>query len=166
MQAPTSAWSPKNSAFRSDNYWTNSMTKHFEFHREYAVWEGIKSRCFNPKNKNFRNYGGRGITVCERWRRSFAKFIQDMGPRPPGKMTIERINNDGNYEPSNCRWAPYWEQYRNRRKPHVLRLARLQKKCAHARTHGLPTGELYCADCALRFIPLEPPLPRQALSPS
>jgi hypothetical protein len=80
----------------------------------YWVWSSMKARCLNPKDSHFAHYGGRGITVCERWRQSFAAFRDDMGPRPEG-LEIDRINNDGNYEPGNCRWTTRSVQATNRR---------------------------------------------------
>lgn len=83
--------------------------------RAYRIWCGMKTRCFNVRRSEYKNYGARGITVCERWSSSFAAFLQDMG-RPQNGMTIDRINNDGNYEPGNCKWATTKEQSRNNRR--------------------------------------------------
>jgi hypothetical protein len=87
---------------------------------EYRSWSSIKTRCFKTTDKQFRKYGARGITMCERWRDSFAAFFADMGPKPSPKHTVDRIDNDKGYEPSNCRWATGSEQCRNKRNNVVL----------------------------------------------
>lgn len=82
--------------------------------REYGIWQGAKRRCLDSNLKCFKHYGGRGITMCKEWAESFEAFFRDMGPCPEG-YSIERINNDGNYEPSNCKWIPRPDQGRNKR---------------------------------------------------
>lgn len=84
---------------------------------EYRTWDSMIQRCTNPRSQNFRHYGGRGITVCQRWLDSFEAFLEDMGPRPDG-MSIDRIDNDllvDSYSKANCRWTTQTEQVRNRR---------------------------------------------------
>lgn len=96
---------------------------------EYNVWCSMKRRCLVPSASSFKNYGGRGIKVCDRWLESFENFYADMGPRPPGRHSIERINNNGDYEPENCRWATQKEQCRNTRK-NVFITINSQTKCS------------------------------------
>jgi len=82
----------------------------------YSSWRSMLQRCGNPHHKFFHNYGGRGVTICDRWREEhgFENFLADMGERPL-ILTLDRINNDGNYEPNNCRWATRKEQCKNKR---------------------------------------------------
>jgi hypothetical protein len=91
---------------------------------EYRAWQALKTRCFNPKIVGYHRYGGRGITVCDRWINSFENFLADMGCRPGPEYSIDRFpNNDGNYEPSNCRWATRDQQAANKTKPRFNRWA-------------------------------------------
>ena len=87
---------------------------------EYKAWDGMKQRCFNPNHKSYSDYGGRGITVCDRWQNSFETFLADMGVKPTSKHSLDRINNDGDYSPDNCRWATKAEQQNNRTNNHLI----------------------------------------------
>jgi hypothetical protein len=83
---------------------------------EYKTWEAMIRRCESPKAVNFKDYGGRGIKVCAEWRADYRRFLVDMGRRPSQRHSIDRIENDGNYEPGNCRWATRSEQNSNKRR--------------------------------------------------
>ena len=96
---------------------------------EYVVWSSMIARCHNPENRRYADYGGRGITVCARWRDSFDAFLADMGPRPSPDHSIDRVENGKGYEPSNCRWATSTQQNRNRRDTRTI-TAFGQSRCA------------------------------------
>lgn len=87
---------------------------------EYNTWCALKQRCYYKNNKRYGRYGGRGITVCERWRYSFENFYEDMGRKPTLKHSIDRIDNDGDYSPENCRWATNEQQWKNRSNTHKI----------------------------------------------
>lgn len=105
---------------RGEAFVTHGDTRKHQWSSEYGIWSGMVSRCHNPKHRRFSDYGGRGIKVCERWRSSYENFLADMGRKPSPKHTIDRRDNDGNYEPGNCRWATRVEQGRNRSNNHML----------------------------------------------
>ncbi len=97
-------------------YSEESHTKHgMARTAEYYAWQALRERCYNPKNKAYANYGGRGIMVCNEWNDSFSAFIADMGRRPTDKHSIDRVDNNGHYCAYNCRWATAKQQVDNRR---------------------------------------------------
>lgn len=93
----------------------NKTTHGMSYSNEYQIWADMKTRCLNSKNFRYKDYGGRGIKICDRWIESFENFYSDMGPRPSNEHSIDRRYNDGDYCPENCYWATKSEQYKNRR---------------------------------------------------
>lgn len=111
---------------------------------EYRAWRHMIRRCTAPTEKGFKNHGGRGITVCTRWMTDFSAFLADMGARPSSKHSIDRIDNNGNYEPSNCRWATSLQQNRNRRNTAWLEVRGVRKPLTQwADEKGLTRVALY-----------------------
>lgn len=100
--------------FRNKSAKTRLLKHGMSNNKTYHVWANMKKRCLNSKHKDFPAYGGRGITVCEKWMKSFNNFLLDMGEAPPN-TSLDRINVDGGYTPENCRWASFTEQSFNQR---------------------------------------------------
>lgn len=95
----------------------DGLCRHKGTHPLYKTWDNMLQRCRNPNHPQHKDYGGRGIAVCDRWQGpdGFVNFAADMGDKPSPSLTLDRMNNDGNYEPDNCRWATYKQQANNRR---------------------------------------------------
>ncbi len=122
-------------------------------HPLYSIWNSMKQRCLNPNNRAYPNYGGRGITVCKRWIDSFDSFVSDMGERPNGYL-IDRIDNDGPYSPSNCRWTDRKTQQRNQRRTRLVTIGGATHKAADlAETAGVKVDTVVSR--AKRGLPLE-----------
>ena len=102
---------------------SKAKTTHGQYQSsEYRSWQMMRNRCYNPNYNKFKDYGGRGIEVCDRWKDSFENFLEDMGPKPSSKHSIDRIDVDGNYESWNCKWSTTQEQARNRRNQRDVKL--------------------------------------------
>lgn len=124
----------------SDRMTTHGMSKT----PTYKSWCELVARCTNPANHAFSDYGGRGIRVCDRWLTSFESFLEDMGERPAGDMSIDRIDVNGDYEPDNCRWATRVEQSNNRRNIQLIEFGgRRQTVTQWAAELGMPMKSLY-----------------------
>lgn len=108
---------------------------------EHGAWKNMRLRCNNPKNRSYKNYGGRGIKVCEEWENNFSSFLNHIGLKPNRNLSLERIDNDKNYEPGNVKWATSKEQIKNQRK----RQFRGKYCCSfcHIQGHNTATCEKY-----------------------
>lgn len=104
--------------------------KNREWVRKYSIWSGMIARCHNESHNKFHYYGGRGIKVCQRWRDSIDLFFADMGEMPSPKHTVDRIDNNGDYCPENCRWATRTDQARNRRSNRLITVNGVTKSLA------------------------------------
>lgn len=105
---------------------------------EYGSWVAMKARCYDETRECYKNYGGRGIRVCDRWLNSFELFFKDIGPKPGPEYTVDRMDNDGDYEPDNCRWATRQEQSNNRRNSKLIQYrGSLRSLSEIARLHNL-----------------------------
>ena len=122
-------------------------------HPLYGTWQAMKRRCYNPKNPQYKDYGGRGITVCPEWEHDFHTFASFMGERPKG-MTLDRIDNDKGYSPDNCRWASRREQQMNRRIKLMVSIAGVEYRAIDlARKAGVKTDTI--VERVKRGLPLE-----------
>lgn len=111
---------------------------------EYVAWCKVKERCMTPGCKSYDRYGGRGIKMCDRWLHSFEMFLADMGKRPSSKHSVERVDNDGNYEPSNCIWGTPHQQARNRRSTVYVNVDGAKVSVAEAaELYGIPPLRIY-----------------------
>lgn len=127
------------------------ITRHYDYkpslNTEFVTWKGMKGRCYNQNSDAYADYGGRGIVICDRWM-TFENFLADMGKKPSPDLTIERIDNNGNYEPGNCIWATRVKQGRNTRRNHVLLFSGEAKPISQwAQERGIAYGTLSSRIC-------------------
>jgi hypothetical protein len=99
----------------AENFTKHGDKRETNHAREYNSWSAMLQRCYYKKNRHYKDYGARGIKVCARWRKSYPAFLKDMGRRPSPEHSLDRIDNDGNYTPHNCRWATASQQQTNKR---------------------------------------------------
>jgi hypothetical protein len=125
--------------FREEHRGDNNRTHGMANNRLYTIWLNMRSRCYNPKNISYRNYGGRGISVCNEWRGSFEKFMDWSFYHGYNEaLTIDRIDFNGNYSPQNCKWATKIEQANNKRNNHVINIDGEEKTISEwARIYGI-----------------------------
>lgn len=130
---------------QKETFGRHSITHGMSKIPEYHIWVSMKQRCYDPSATGFSNYGGRGIKVCDRWRTSFTNFLKDVGVRPSIKHSLDRFpNNDGDYEPSNCRWATKKEQAGNRRSCHLLEFnGQIMTISEWSEKTGIPRNAIY-----------------------
>lgn len=113
--------------------------------KEYQAWKAMRNRCYNPTNASWKYYGAKGVAVCDRWRDSFAAFLEDVGPAPGPEYSIERKENDRNYEPGNVRWATSSEQQHNTSKCNWIEWrGRRMLADDWAKETGIPAGTIRC----------------------
>lgn len=122
----------------------HGAAKFYTHTKEYGSWLSMKQRCLNKNDPAFRYYGERGITICDRWVNSFENFYEDMGQIPSPKHSIDRINPNGNYEPSNCRWADIDTQKRNKRNSKIITFnGETLTLTEHAAKQGINSGTVW-----------------------
>jgi hypothetical protein len=128
------------------------VTKHGQhLTAEYKAWLGMRSRCSNKNIKGYKDYGGRGIKVCKRWAASFEDFLGDMGRRPSSAHSIERLDNNGNYDPRNCKWATITEQANNKRPAKKQGLSRLTNRKVKWIKFSHASGDFSAKDLAGKY---------------